>query len=540
MLSLLFKNAFLIDGLGTPGKKGSLLVEGEKIKEIGPANWEIEADEVVDLDGLVLAPGFIDIHTHRDATIGVLPMSENQLYQGVTTEVSGNCGFSPFPAPRDPEKLARFEELMKSLDFRFPKEGITWTDLNSYIEALGEEGFGTNMLPLVAHGALRVNVLGSEQRTPNEDELRKMKDLLKESLIQGAWGMSSGLAYAPGSFSNYEEIKSLCEEIRAFDSYYVSHIRNEGDQILDSLDEIIQIGKETGCKVNISHLKAMGVKNWHQVDQMFIKISQAQSEGVDITADQYPYNASSTILGILVPKWANDGGADKMCERILSAETRANVLEGIEEAMNGRGGPDRIVIASSAVEYDPPIGGKSITEVSRQFHLSPVETIAKLLVDNDNVIKAVYLSMADEDVEAILSHPEMMVGSDGLLNLEHPEHSHPRAFGTFPRVLGYYVREKKILTLEAAIRKMTSLPAMRIGLSDRGLLKSGYIADLTVFDPEKIIDKATFINADQRPEGIVHIIMNGEWILREGRFTGKYTGKILRKTAVKAVNAKNT
>lgn len=443
--------------------------------------------------------------------------------------MSGNCGFSSFPAPRDLEKLTRFTELMVSLDFHLPESGIQWTDLNSYIDALGAEGYGTNMLPLVAHGALRVNVMGSAQRAPSSEEMSRMVALLGEALEQGAWGLSSGLAYAPGSFSAADELETLCHEIKKYQSYYVSHMRNEGDEVLQSLDETIDIGRKTGCKVNVSHLKAMGVKNWHQVEKIFTKLEAAKSEGIDISADQYPYPASSTILGILTPKWANDGGAEKLCERILDPHTRPRILQETEVAMIGRGGPDRIIITNCSVTYDPPVGGKTITEISKQFGLTAIEAIAKLIVDNHNAVKAVYLSMADEDVEQILQHPEVMVGSDGLVNIRHPENSHPRAYGTFPRVLGHYVREKKTLSLESAIRKMTSLPADRIGLLDRGRLKSGYVADLTIFDPETILDRGTYIKADQRPVGIIHVLMNGQWVIKDGNLTGRKMGRILRK-----------
>lgn len=531
MKTLLIKNAFLVDGSGESGKRGSLLIREGRIAKVGTENeiCETRADEVIDVKGWVVSPGFIDIHSHQDAMIFADPMSEAKLRQGVTTEVAGNCGFGPFPAPKDEEKLNIFIDLMTSLDFQFPETGISWIDFDSFMKAVEGNKFGTNLLPLVAHGALRVNVMGGDQKRPTKEEMNEMVALLKTALDQGAWGMSSGLAYAPGSFSEPEEIIELCREIGKQKSYYVSHIRNEGDQILPSIDEAIEVGRQTGCRVNISHLKAMGVANWHQADILLGKINDAKKEGIDISADQYPYPASSTILGVLVPKWANDGGTLKMCARLQNREENPTLLGEIEANMMARGGPDRIIVTRCATVYDPPVGGKTISEIAKEFDLSAIDTVAKLIVESSNAVMAIYLSLADEDVEKILKDKDVMVGSDGMVNLEYPQYSHPRAFGTFPRVLGEYVREKKSLSLESAIRKMTSLPAERIGLTDRGLLKPGYIADITIFDPETIIDKGTYTQANQHPIGIHYVMMNGEWIIKEGKLTGKRCGKILRR-----------
>lgn len=529
--TLLIKNAFLVDGSGSPGKRGSLLIKGERIERVDTeeAITDEKVDEVIDAKGWAVSPGFIDIHSHQDAMIFVDSLSEAKLRQGVTTEVTGNCGFGPFPAPKDKEKLKIFTDLMKSLDFKFPETGLFWTDFDSFMEAVEGREFGTNLLPLVAHGALRVNIMGGDQKKPTTEEMNEMVVLLKNTLDQGAWGMSSGLAYAPGSFAEPEEIVELCREIKRQKSYYVSHIRNEGDQVLPSIDEIIDVGRKTGCRVNISHLKAMGVANWHQADILLGKINNAKKEGIDVSADQYPYPASSTILGVLVPKWANDGGTMEMCERLQNREENPTLLQEIEANMMSRGGPDRIIITRCATVYDPPVGGKTISEIAKEFNLSAIDTVAKLIIESSNAVMAIYLSIADEDVEEILKDKDIMVGSDGLVNMEYPQYSHPRAFGTFPRVLGKYVRENKTLSLESAIRKMTSLPAERIGLTDRGLLKPGYIADITVFDPTTIIDKGTYTHANQHPVGIHYVMMNGEWIIKEGELTGKKCGKILRK-----------
>ena len=535
MKTLLIKNALLIDGSGEKAYLGSLLVQGNRIRDIIPADASSVTDEILDIRGLALAPGFIDIHSHADAKLFVDPLSEAKLRQGVTTEVTGNCGFSPFPAPKDSNRLNLFLQLITSLDFDFPKTGITWTDFSSYVDATGGDGFGTNLLPLVGHGALRTTVMGGNQRKPTKVEMEKMRLLLRECLTQGAWGMSSGLAYAPGSFTESTEIEILCEEIQKQNSYYTSHIRNENDDVLKSIDEVIEVGRKTGCKVNIAHLKAMGTKNWYQADAILTKLENAKAQGIDVSADQYPYPASSTILGILVPKWANDGGTEKMCEHLASPEKEERLLKEIEENMNTRGGPDRIIITRCKVSYDPPIGGKTITQIATEFGLSPVETVAKLIVDNSNVIMAIYMSIAEEDVETILKNKDIMIGSDGMVNMEYPQYSHPRTFGTFPRVLGHYVRDKKLLSIELAVKKMTSLPARRIGLTDRGLLKEGYIADLTIFDPQTIIDRSTYVKANELPIGIYHVMVNGRWVIKNGDLTGERPGKILRKLTGRSI-----
>jgi len=530
--TLLIKNGFLVDGSGNPGKRGSLLIRGDRIERVvleGEILKDVGVDEVFDAEGFAVSPGFIDIHSHQDALIFANPMSEAKLRQGVTTEVIGNCGFSPFPAPKDEAKLKIFVGLMESLDFQFPAEGVSWTDFDSFMEMAEKRSFGTNLLPLVAHGAIRVTAMGGDQRAPSEEEMNKMALLLKESLEQGAWGMSSGLAYAPGSFAEPEEIEMLCGEIKKADSFYTSHVRNEGDGVLPSIDEAIEMGRKTGCRVNISHIKAMGVANWNQSDIILKKLADAKGEGIDVSADQYPYPASSTILGVLTPKWANDGGTEKLCERILNREENPTLLAEIEKNMMSRGGPDRVIITRCATTYDPPVGGRTITEIAEEFGLSPIDTVAKLIVESVNSVSAIYLSLADEDVSEILKDSEIMVGSDGMVNLEYPQYSHPRTFGTFPRVLGRYVREEKILSLESAIRKMTSLPAERIGLKGRGLLKPGYVADITIFDPATVGDRGTYTEANLEPVGIYRVMMNGEWIVQSGKLTGKKCGKILRK-----------
>ncbi len=529
MGTVLLKNLVLIDGTGEERREGTILIKDEVIERIEEKDFIMEVDEVIDLGGLVVAPGFIDIHSHADAYLFVNPLAEAKLRQGVTSEVSGNCGFGAFPVPTNPEKLKLFTELMTSLDFQFPEKGITWNDLSSFRERLKNEQLGTNILPLVAHGALRVSVMGSKQEKPTDQEMKEMISLLKENLEQGAWGFSTGLAYAPGSFAEFEEILELAKEVKRQDSFYTSHIRNEGDDVLQAIDEIIEIGRLSHCRINISHLKAMGVKNWYQADKLLNKIKDAKAEGIEVSADQYPYPASSTILGILVPKWANDGGAAKMCQRLQSEELRCSILAEIEANMEARGGADRIIIANCAKKYPIPIEGRTIREIANQFGLSPVETIAKLIIDNTNAVMAIYLSIADEDVEKILKDETIMVGSDGMINIVNPQYSHPRAFGTFPRILGHYVREKKTLSLERAIKKMTSLPAEKIGLKNRGLIKEGFIADLVIFDSETIIDKSTYINASQYPVGIESVMMSGKWIIKNGKLTGIKVGEILIK-----------
>ncbi len=529
MKRILIRNGFIVDGSGEPGYRGDLLVEGGHIKAMGPALNIPGADEIVDADKLAVTPGFIDIHSHSDGSVFVDPLSRNKLLQGVTSEVVGNCGFSPFPLSQDPQRLDQVLRLMSSLSFGLPAEGLSWRDFAGFADAADRGGLGVNFLPLIGHGPLRVTAMGSAQRAPTPDEMAEMAALLRRDLEQGAWGLSSGLAYAPGSFAESAEIEALCREVRQQDALYVSHIRNEGDDVLPSIDELIEVGRKTGCRVHISHLKAMGVKNWHQTDVILRKLKEARAAGVDVAADQYPYNASSTMLAMLVPKWANDGGVIKMLERLETPGVRERALEGIEEAMAARGGPERVLVAACRRSYDPPVCGRSIADIASQFGLSPAETVAKLLLDSENAVQAIYLSMADEDVEAIMADPDIMIGSDSMYDDRDPAHCHPRAYGTFPRVLGLYVRRKGILTLEAAVRKMTALSAARIGLRDRGLLKPGYVADITVFDPETVTDKGDYVKADRKPEGIVHVMVSGQWALRDGEITGVRAGRVLKK-----------
>jgi N-acyl-D-amino-acid deacylase len=485
--------------------------------------------KVIEADGLVVAPGFVDIHSHTDLTIFKHPLAESKALQGVTTEVIGNCGIGAFPVSDDRKSILIDYLIMH--EFHLPSNGLSWKNFIQYADQLDRIGLGLNLAPLVAHGALRIAVLGAEDRVPSDRELEKMKILLTESLEQGAWGLSTGLIYPPGSFAKTEELVDLAKILARYEALYTSHIRGEGATLMEALDEAITIGKKSGARVEVSHLKAMGKDNWGRGREALLKLEKARQSGVAIAADQYPYEATSTSLTALVPSWAHAGGVSELLKRLASPESdrlQAEILLG----MNKRGGPTRIVIAEIGSEKNADLSGKNISQIAEIWQCAPERTVMRLLLEEKAVVGAVYFSLSDEDVAVILSSDQVSVGSDGT-GMKAEEDSgtstHPRSYGTFARILGVYAREKGILSLAKAIHKMTGLTASRLGLKGRGLIKPGFTADLVLFDPLLIQDRSTFENPHQYAVGVVYVWVNGCAVVQEGRITGNTPGKVLRK-----------
>jgi N-acyl-D-amino-acid deacylase len=396
-------------------------------------------------------------------------------------------------------------------------------------------GLGLNLAPLVAHGALRIAILGAENRTPSDKELESMKNLLTDTLEQGAWGLSTGLIYPPGSFAKTEELVAIAEIVAHYGAIYTSHIRGEGATLMEALDEAIRIGKESGVRVEVSHLKAMGKDNWGRSKDALLKLEKARQSGVDIAADQYPYEATSTSLTALVPPWAHVGGVDELLKRLASPETKERLQAEILREMNRRGGPSRIVIAEIGSAKNMELSGKNISQIAELWQCTPEIAVMRLLREEKAAVGAVYFSLSEEDVTAILSSDQVSVGSDGTgMNAEEDsgKSTHPRSYGTFPRILGLYAREKGILSMSKAIHKMTGLVAKRVDLKNRGLIKPGFIADLVLFDPLTIQDRSTFDHPHQYATGVVYTWVNGRLTVREGNITGDTPGKVLRKRGV--------
>ncbi len=529
MSTFLIRGAQVIDGSKGEPFRGDIAVENGVITEVSPSR-KGGRKTIIEADGLVAAPGFIDIHSHTDLTIFKHPLAESKALQGVTTEVIGNCGIGAFPVNDDRKSV--LIDYLKMHDFHLPPEGLSWNHFTQYADQLERIGLGLNLVPLAAHGALRIAVLGAEDRIPSDRELEKMKNLLGESFEEGAWGLSAGLIYPPGSFAKTEELVELAKVAANYEALYSSHIRGEGATLMKALDEAIRIGKESGVRVEVSHLKAMGKDNWGRGKEALLKLEKARRSGVDIAADQYPYEATSTSLTALVPSWAHAGGVSELLKRLASPGVIEQLQAEILLEMNKRGGPGRIVIAEIGSAKNAGLSGKSIGQIAELWNCAPETAVIRLLLEEKAAVGAVYFSLSEEDVTAILSSDQVSVGSDGT-GMKAEEDSgtstHPRSYGTFARILGVYAREKGTLSLAKAIHKMTGLVASRLGLKNRGLIKPGYIADLVLFDPLTIQDQATFDRPHQYAIGVVYAWVNGCPIVREGIITGNTPGRVLRK-----------
>ena len=532
MSSFLIRGAQIVDGSTREPFRADIAVENGIITEVSPS-IKGGGKIVIEADGLVAAPGFIDIHSHTDLTIFKHPLAQSKALQGVTTEVVGNCGIGAFPV--NDERRSVLIDYLKMHDFHLPSDGLSWNHFTQYADQLDRIGLGLNLAPLAAHGALRIAVLGAEDRIPSDKELERMKTLLSDSLEQGAWGLSTGLIYPPGSFAKTEELVDLAKILAHSGALYASHIRGEGTTLMEALEEAIAIGKKSGARVEVSHLKAMGKENWGRGKEALLKLEKARQNGVDIGADQYPYEATSTSLTALVPSWAHAGGVSELLKRLSSPETTERLQTEILREMNQRGGPSRIVISEIGSEKNIALSGKSVVQIAELWNCAPETAVMRLLLEEKAAVGAVYFSLSDEDVAVILSSDQVSVGSDGT-GMDAKEDlgtsTHPRSYGTFPRILGVYAREKGLLSMAKAVHKMTGLAAGRLGFKDRGFIKPGFTADLVLFDPLTIKDRSTFDHPHQYAIGVVYTWVNGCATVQEGIITGNTPGRVLRKRAV--------
>ena len=536
MCTTIIQNGTVYDGSGAPPEQADITIQNGKIVCIGQASNH-QAHKVIDATGLAVAPGFIDIHSHTDLTISSNPLSNSKLLQGVTTEATGNCGISLFPVNQN-----RRDELKKYLKMHgaiLPETGITWHDLEEYSQVLEQIGLGLNIAPLVGHSPLRMAVMGSDNRKPLKGELDQMKYLLEKSLKQGAWGLSTGLVYPPSSFGETEELIELSKVLAEFDSLFTCHVRNESGSLLESVEELIRLGKESGARVQFSHLKALGKPNWGKGKLALTRIKAAAAQGVDIGTDQYPYEASCTALSVVVPPWVHDGGVNALLERLVKPDLSEKLKREIAQEIKGRGGSARIMIAGVASTHNASLTGKYLNDIASLWQCEPEEVVIRLLLEEEAAVSAVYFSISPDDMEFIIADTDVAVGSDGMgMSIEKNSGTvvHPRSYGTFPRVLSKFVREKKILSLAAAIHKMTQLPAARLKLTDRGMIKTGMAADLTLFDPNVVSDTADFTDSHKYPVGIIYVLVNGQLAVEKGKLTGISAGSVLRKIHAPLVN----
>jgi len=531
VFSLIISNGVVIDGTGNPWFRADIGVRGDRITRIGNLARE-KAARRIDAKGLVVTPGFIDIHTHSDLALVVDGRAEAHILQGVTTSVTGNCGTSAAPATEDTLSL------MASIGIGGAKrEDLEWRSPADYLTVLEKKGVSTNVAALVGHGTVRNCVMGFRAGKPSPEELSRMKDLVRDAMEAGYFGMSTGLVYTPGVYADTDEIAELASVVGEYDGVYATHIRGENDTVMEALDEALEVGKRAGVGVQVSHLKAMGRHMWGKSTDLLASIERARKEGLDVTFDQYPYNASATGLSAVLPPWAQEGGRDEFMRRLRDKSARARMREDI---LNGTGdwvsmhkgvGWENILVTQCP---DPSFEGKSVAEIAAEQGKDGFDACFDLLLEFEGKPRMVYFTIGDEDLERIMRHPAGMVGSDSSTShIEGPlavGKPHPRTFGTFVRVLGRYVREKGTITLEEAVRRMTSAPAQKLRLMDRGLLRPGMKADIVVFDPDTVADTATYEKPYSYAVGVSTVVVNGQVVVDDGQHTGALAGEVLRRS----------
>jgi N-acyl-D-amino-acid deacylase len=497
---VLIRNARVIDGSGNPWYRADIGVRDGRVAAIGRLA-HYSAYRVIDAKERVVAPGFIDVHTHVEGAIEKVPRADNYLLDGVTTVVTGNCGGSRL-------------------------------DLAQWFSQLESMGMGVNLASLIGHNTVRSEVMGTVNRPATPDEIARMQALVDRAMRDGAVGISTGLIYIPGTYSNTEEVVALAKAAAKHGGVYASHMRDEGAQVLEAIDEAVQVGRATGLRVQLSHFKVDNKRIWGSSLKSIELVEKYRREGVDVVVDQYPYDRSSTNLGVTLPSWALADGHDKVKQRLSDPATRARIVKEMVEKARNKGQANFSYAAVSTYPPDPSYEGKTISEINKiKGRPATVEAEAETILDMMALYRAqmVYHTMGDEDVERILRYPNTAIASDGGVREFGSGVPHPRSYGTNARVLAKYVREKGVITLEDAIRRMTSLPARTFGLTDRGLLREGLAADLVIFDPAKVQDKATYEQPHQYTEGFDYVLVNGRISVDEGKPLEPLWGRVLRR-----------
>ena len=527
---VLIRSGHIIDGAGSPWYSGDVGIRGGHIAAIGNLS-AATAKQTIDARGRVVAPGFIDMLGQSDTTILVNPHLPSKIFQGITTEITGEGGSA---AP-----LSDYIIAADRLGYEHLQITPDWRTLEQYFARLEKQGIGINLASYVGATQVRRMVLKDDNRAPSPAELDQMRALVRDAMQQGAVGVSTSLQYAPAPYASTEELIALAKEASRFGGIYATHMRNEGNGVLKALDEAIQIGREAKIPVEVWHLKAAGKPNWGRMPEIVAKIEAARASGIDISADTYAYPAWFNSFSAIVPPWAHDGGDARMIERLKDPATRAKIRAEMEDPKSDwdnewqeAPGPEAFLIAVVQNPKLLPLQGKRLTEVAKMWNKDPIDAAFDLLIEDQGFTMVAVFAMSEPDVALALQQPWTSVDNDsqgtapdGLLGKEHP---HPRAYGTFPRILRKYVREEKKLRLEEAIRKFSALPAQRMRLTDRGVLKQGMWADVVVFDPQKVTDKATFEEPNQLSVGMDYVLVNGVAVISDGKATDALPGKVLR------------
>jgi N-acyl-D-amino-acid deacylase len=521
---VLIRNGNIADGSGNAIFKGDIGIMSDSISAIGDLG-KARGKTEIDAEGLTVAPGFINMLSWSVESLIEDGRSLGDICQGVTLEVLGE-GDSWGPWSESMKK----EMKASQGDIRYD---IEWTTLGEYLGYLEKKGVSTNIASFVGTSTLRIHVIGYDDRPPTDAELDSMKLLVRQAMEEGAIGVSSALEYIPASFASTGELTELCRVAKEYDGMYISHIRNEDETFLESIDDFLKIPAATGIRAEIYHLKQVGRTNWHKLDGAIAKIDSARAAGLSITADMYNYPASSTGLGILMPEWVQEGGFEKWVTRLKDPAVRKVVgNEIIKTIMRKQGTPEKVLVIGFNTDSLKYLQGKTLAEIAAMRGKSPQETVMDLVIDDNSNVTAVFFSMSEDNLRKQIAQPWMMFGSDGKSmapeGVSLLSATHPRAYGNFARLLGKYVRDGKVITLEEAIRRLTSLPAATMKIERRGALKAGYFADVVVFDPARIQDHSTFENPHQLSTGMSHVFVNGVQVLREGEHTGATPGRVVR------------
>lgn len=519
MYDLLIRNVRVLDGTGAPWYRADVAVENGRIVAVGPLAG-CAAEQVLDGEDQYLAPGFIDIHSHSDTALPKHPLSESRILQGVTTEIGGNCGMSA--APVEERNLELLRRYMGDMEY-------SWRSMGQFLDYIEEQQPSVNFGCVAGHGTVRLAVMGFSDQKATPEQMARMKTLLGQCMAEGAFAMSSGLIYPPGCYADTEELAALASVVKPYGGFYMTHMRNEGALLVEATKEALDIARTAGVPLQISHHKCGARPYWQvNVHTTLAMIKQARRQGMDVTCDQYPYRASATSLTSNIPKWAFEGGMDAMLDRLRDPETRAKIHEECERGHLGRW--DQIVVSWTTPGKFEWVIGKSVLEIAETMGVTGSEAVFEILLDSEGRASEVNYGICEEDIETIMVNPFVMTGSDGeAMPLTQPGKPHPRNFGTFPRVLAYYCRERKLFPLEEAIRRMTSMPASRLGIPDRGLIRAGMRADLVLFNFEELEDTPNFQNAQQACKGIRRVWVNGVLTAKDGVHTGARAGMVLRK-----------
>jgi N-acyl-D-amino-acid deacylase len=496
---VLITNGRIIDGSGNPWFTGDVGIIGDSIAAVGVLH-DSQAKVRIDVGGLAVAPGFIDLHSHAARFAPETPALESAVRQGLTTVIDNPDGGSAVPLRSD---LDRAAAAKAAINFGF----------------------------YIGQGSIRSKVIGLVNRRATDDEIAKMRELARQGMLEGAFGLSTGLFYVPGNFTPTEEVIELAKVVGRMGGMYISHMRDEAANVAESVRETIRIGEEGGLPAQVTHHKVLGKANWGASETTLKLVEAARERGVDVTIDQYPYTASHTGSAAIFPQWSLEGGSASLRERLSAPEQRAKIKAEIERRIrDDRGGGDPKNMQFARCDHDPSLAGRTLADVTKTRGFEPtIQNAAEVIMDIQmkGGCSTIYHAMTEDDVVRIMRHPLTMIASDGEAPVFGQASPHPRAYGTFPRVLGRYVREKRVITLEDAVRKMTSFPASRLKLMDRGLLRSGMKADIVVFDPASVADKSEFTNPHQYSVGIRDVFVNGEAVLRDGKMTGKRPGRVL-------------